>query len=109
MATASSGSSPSRIARALALNPSIVFAIERASISRLRPFFGELRITRGAVEQFHTELRFEIGERLADHRLRAPQFAAGRGKTAFVDGSDESPELIEGYAVEHDVSPQTMD
>jgi hypothetical protein len=36
-ATDSSGSSPSRIARALDLNASMVSAIDRASMSRLRP------------------------------------------------------------------------
>jgi hypothetical protein len=62
---------------------------------------GEHGKTRAAIKQLHSELRFQVGQGQADDRLRAPQSTPGRGKTAFVSGSDERAQLVQRYAVEH--------
>ncbi|MNL18043.1 hypothetical protein D3C87_1391700 [compost metagenome] len=62
---------------------------------------GELRVTRRAVEQLHVDLRLEVGQRLADDRLRPAQLAARRREAAFVCRRDEGAQLVHGQAVEH--------
>ena len=63
--------------------------------------FGQHRVTRGAVEQRDAHLAFQVGDGLADDRLRAVQTPSRRGKAAFLGGGDEHTELVQGDAVEH--------
>ena len=69
---------------------------------------GQLRVAGAAVEQADAELQLEIGQRLADHRLRTAQLAARSGKAALFGGGDEGAELVERDGIQH-VSLKTMD
>src|SRR4029077_515378 len=73
------------------------------------PLFRETRIAPAAIEQAHTELSFQIRQRLADYGLRPPELASGRRKAALFSRRDEGAKLIEGDCVEHELSPKTMD
>jgi hypothetical protein len=52
-----------------------------------------------AIEELHAELCFQISERLADDRLRAPQTLAGARETSFVRSSNEGANLIQSNAI----------
>ena len=65
------------------------------------PILGENRVACTPIEQRHTELDFQIGERLTDDGLRAPQLPAGSRKAALFGGGDKGAELIQRYGVQH--------
>jgi hypothetical protein len=48
-----------------------------------------------AIEEFHAELTFKVGQGLTHHGLGATQAAAGRRETALIRGRNESSELIQ--------------
>src|SRR5262245_52142539 len=48
------------------------------------------------LEQFDIKLRFEIGDRVADDRLRSVQLAAGRREASCFGDRQEDLELVEG-------------
>ena len=72
------------------------------------PTLRERRIARAAIEQCHAKLPFEIRQGLTDDGLRTSKLAARGGKAALLSGGDEGAKLIQGYTVEHDLSPKTM-
>jgi redox-sensitive bicupin YhaK (pirin superfamily) len=59
--------------------------------------FGQARPLRAlAVEQDQAELRFQIGDAIADHGRGAVELAAGAGETAGFDHGEENLQLVEG-------------
>ena len=48
-----------------------------------------------AVEQHHIQLFFQVGDGVADHRLRAVQLARRMGEAARVDDGDKHAQLVE--------------
>jgi hypothetical protein len=58
-------------------------------------FFGEYRESGAAVEELYAKLSFQIRQGLADHRLSAPEAAAGRREATFIRRRDEGAELIQ--------------
>src|ERR1700733_11289902 len=71
-------------------------ARHRARIGKQRAaLIRQHRKMSAAIEEFHTELTFKIGQSLAHHGLGATQAAACRGETALVRGRDESAQLIQ--------------
>jgi len=56
---------------------------------------GQHRQAAGAVEQHHAQNLLQIADRVADHRLAAPQFSRGAGKAARVGNGDQHHELID--------------
>jgi len=64
-----------------------------ASFSSAEPV-GEAGVAAAAVEQFHAQLHFEVGQCLADHGLRPVQLAPGRGEAAFLGGGDKGSQLV---------------
>jgi hypothetical protein len=52
-----------------------------------------------AIEKLHTELSFQIPQRLAYHGLRTPQAPAGGRETAFIRCRNEGANLIQGKTV----------
>jgi len=75
---------------------------DRAGIGQeAASLLGKAGIPCRAVEELHAQLRFQVGERLADHRLRAPQLAARGREASLVHRGDESPQLVQRHDVEH--------
>jgi hypothetical protein len=74
----------------------------RASAKSTTPAGVELGIASGAVEQRYADLLLEIAHRLADHGLRAEQFASRGRETSFIDRGDEGAKLIEGKTIQHE-------
>lgn len=54
-----------------------------------------------AIEQAHVELVFEVGDRVAHGRLRAPQARGPGPKAAGLGHGHEHANLIEGEGVQH--------
>ncbi|MNQ98956.1 hypothetical protein D3C85_1146760 [compost metagenome] len=48
-----------------------------------------------AVEQRHTELHFQVGDRVADNRSGAVQFSGGRRETADFHDRQEHSQLVQ--------------
>jgi hypothetical protein len=57
-------------------------------------------LARGAIEERHAELAFEVGDAIADRGLRAMQGARCGGETPGVDHGHEETQLIEGEGVD---------
>ncbi|MNN31462.1 hypothetical protein D3C81_1451500 [compost metagenome] len=73
-----------------------------ASLRQQRsPFLGQPGVAAAAIEELDANLPFQIGQRMADDRLRAPEFAARSGKASFVSGGDKRAELVQRDGVEH--------
>lgn len=76
---------------------------EQVDIARHRTCIGEKRAAlirqhrkmSASIEQFHAELTFKIGQRLAHDGLRATYAAAGRRETTLICGRKKSAELIQ--------------
>ncbi len=62
---------------------------------------GQYRVASLAREQGNAYLPFQIGDGLADNRLRAVETPPGRRKTAFIRGGDKNAQLVEGYPIQH--------
>jgi hypothetical protein len=73
------------------------YADHASRIFQRRPAdIGQLRLARAlALEQFQPKLRLEIGDCVADDRLRSVELAAGGGETAGVGDGDKDLKLIE--------------
>jgi hypothetical protein len=104
----SSGSSPSRKVFAPGFETVHLSRDRTCVLQQSSPVLGECRGARAAIKQGHAELPFEIRQRLADDGLRPPKFAARGREAALLGGGDEGTKLIQGYGIEHDLSPNTM-
>jgi hypothetical protein len=60
------------------------------------PLVRQLRLGRLAIEQRYAELRFEICDRVADHRRRAVQLPRGACEASDVHDGQEDLQLVEG-------------
>src|SRR4030088_979392 len=85
--------------------------------SGVREQYGALRsksrLAARAIEEHDADLVFQAAYESANGRLCPPELAGGSRETAFIDGSNETAQLVQGYAVQHlgssDLSLMPMD
>ena len=82
-----------------------------ARVGEHRPAFGgERRFARAfPLEQLQPELRLQIGDRVADHRLRPVEPAPGSREAAGVRNGDQDLHLVECWVGLHNLSRFLMD
>ena len=70
------------------------------------PDLGQREAARAAVDQPRAEPGLELGDPLADRRLRRARDPGGRGEAAALDGEDEGAQVVE---IQHPAMSVSMD